>query len=823
MWKNNASIQSKFRNKMLLIVFFSMGLWSVIWIHAEYSDFKAKSARLRAEYMAAQKQMLQSQVDQVFTYINTMRSQAEAELKSALKNQVNQAHQIAENIFEQNIGHRTLPQIEKMITDALRPVRFNEDRGYYFAVSMDGVEQLYPVRPEFEGKNVLDLTDAKGNLVIQDEIDRIKESGQGFVKSYWTKPAADPAIQFPKISFVKQFEPLNWYLGTGEYLDEFEVRFKEKVLNRIVDLRFEPEGYFFGSTYQGDPLFSNGKITMDTGTIWDLTDPKGVKIIQEQIRAAKQPEGGFVAYEWRKLTSREPVPKISYVRGIDEWGWVIGAGVYVDTIESIISENRKQLNAGLKKRLIRSLVLLSGLLCLIYFFSTRISRQIGASISAFSTFTKQAETRSVPVNLDGIQLHEFKEIAVCINNMLKEREKAQTARKKAEEKQKELQGQLLQMQKLESIGSLAGGIAHDFNNILFPVIGISELLLNDLAPGSPEYENVREILKAGKRGSDLVNQILTFSRRTEQEKMPVRVQQVLKEALKLTRSTISSDISITLDIQDDCSPVLANPSRVHQIAMNLITNAGHAVESNSGCINITLKQVQLTDHALPGSDLPPGPYVLLSVHDTGSGISPRIMDKIFDPYFTTKEQGKGSGGLGLSVVHGIVRAHKGDIVVHSRPGEGTTFDVYLPVIEESMPAEPAEEPAQIPTGNEHVMLVDDDTAILQIEAQILERLGYQTTLFADSTEAVAAFQADPDRFDLVITDMAMPRMTGARLAGEIIAIRPDIPIIMCTGFSERINETTARDIGIKHLLMKPVVMSDLARAVRKALDSVGST
>jgi CheY-like chemotaxis protein len=198
------------------------------------------------------------------------------------------------------------------------------------------------------------------------------------------------------------------------------------------------------------------------------------------------------------------------------------------------------------------------------------------------------------------------------------------------------------------------------------------------------------------------------------------------------------------------------------------------------------------------------------------------MDKIFDPYFTTKEQGKGTG-LGLSVVHGIIKAHKGDIVVHCRPGEGTTFDVYLPVIEESMPAEPAEEPAQSPTGNEHVMLVDDDTAILQIEAQILERLGYQTTLFADSTEAVAAFQADPDRFDLVITDMAMPRMTGARLAGELIAIRPDIPIIMCTGFSERINEKTARDIGIKHLLMKPVVMSDLASAVRKALDSVGST
>ena len=310
-----------------------------------------------------------------------------------------------------------------MIKDALRPVRFNDGRGYYFAVSLDGIEQLYPVKPEFEGKNIIELQDSKGNFFIQDEIDVIKRKGEGFVKDFWTKPDKDPSILYDKISFIKYFKPLNWYLGTGEYLDKSTEQVQEEILKRISNLRFGTEGYFFGSTYRGEPLFSNGKITMSSSSIWELTDPNGVKIIQEQIKAGKNPEGEFVRYSWNKLNTKDLSPKISFVQGISEWEWIIGAGVYLDTIEATISENKTALISGLKKRIARSMVILAGLLCLIFFWSKRISNQIQKSVNTFSSFLEKARTDSIFIDPDSIQLMEFKDIAVSTNKMLEEKRK----------------------------------------------------------------------------------------------------------------------------------------------------------------------------------------------------------------------------------------------------------------------------------------------------------------------------------------------------------------------------------------------------------------
>ncbi len=382
---------------------------------------------------------------------------------------------------------------------------------------------------------------------------------------------------------------------------------------------------------------------------------------------------------------------------------------------------------------------------------------------------------------------------------------------------KKMEERLNQAQKLESIGSLASGIAHDFNNILFPIVGLSELMLEDLPAHSPMHENIQEVLRAGRRGRDLVGQILTFSRQTGQDLMPVSLQQVLKEVLKLCRSTIPADIAISRNIQPDCGLVMADPTQIHQIAMNLITNAYHAMADDKGTIDVQLRQMTLEKSDSLDVNMEPGPYAVLSVSDNGCGISADMMDKIFDPYFTTKKKGKGTG-LGLSVVQGIVRAHKGYITVQSQVNKGSAFIVYLPVVKSPDRPDPPEEKTEISGGKEHILLVDDEKPIVQLETQILERLGYTITAFTDSVDAVNAFQADPDGFDLVITDMAMPHMTGAKLAGEMIAIRSDIPIIMCTGFSDRISEETAKYAGIKHLLMKPVVMSDLACAVRKVLD-----
>ncbi|MCF8089183.1 MAG: PocR ligand-binding domain-containing protein [Desulfotignum sp.] len=382
---------------------------------------------------------------------------------------------------------------------------------------------------------------------------------------------------------------------------------------------------------------------------------------------------------------------------------------------------------------------------------------------------------------------------------------------------KQLEVRLLQAQKLEAIGSLASGIAHDFNNLLFPIVGLSEMMLDDFTPGSPEHDDAQQIFKAGKRGTELVQQILSFSRQTSYRLIPVHIQKILKEVFKFCRATIPADIPITRDIQMDCRPVMADPTHIQQIAMNLITNAFHAVKSVGGAITIALAEMDVDPADDSDGDLVPGRYARLSVSDTGTGIDPAIIDQIFDPYFTTKEKSRGTG-LGLATVYGIVKSCGGDIRAHSDFGKGTTIQVFLPLLEKSRETEPEKGTPPLPIGTEHILLVDDDVSIVHLEKQMVKRLGYRTTSFTNSENALAAFRADPTRFDLVITDMNMPHLNGMQLVKELIVVRPDIPIIICTGFSERINSQKAEAMGVKGLLLKPVGMMDLAHKVREVLD-----
>jgi len=429
----STSIQTKFLKNMIIIALVSIGLWSVVWIHGEYAAFKDESDLLRIEYTEFQKKMLKAEVTSVVRYINYMKEQAEQKMEHTLKERVYEAYEIALNIYYNNKAERTYSEIGKMIKNALRPIRFNAGRGYYFAASMDGVDQLFPVMPEFEGKNIINLQDSKGNFVIRNEIKVIKKYGEGFVTGYWTKPDNNTKTLYPKISFVKHFKPLDWYFGAGEYLDDAEKQIQNEVLNRIVDLRFGKEGYFFGSTFSGGSLFSNGKIN-NGANIWDLTDPNGVKIIQEQQKIAKTPNGGFVSYFWQKLNSSEPSPKISFVSGVPEWEWIIGAGVYLDMIENKILEKRKILKNGLRKKLILSSFVLTMLLLLIYFWSKRISKQLANAIRTFSSSLKMADTTSIRVNPDNIDLQELKEIAELTNKILKDRKKFENTLQESEEK-----------------------------------------------------------------------------------------------------------------------------------------------------------------------------------------------------------------------------------------------------------------------------------------------------------------------------------------------------------------------------------------------------
>jgi PAS domain S-box-containing protein len=384
--------------------------------------------------------------------------------------------------------------------------------------------------------------------------------------------------------------------------------------------------------------------------------------------------------------------------------------------------------------------------------------------------------------------------------------------------QKQLENRLRQSQKMEAVGVLAGGIAHDFNNILTPIMGLTEILIEDTPANDPRQVHQQGVLRAAHRAKDLVQQILTFSRQQEQEMIPLRLQSILKEVVKLAGSTLPSILTITTRIQPDCRPVMADPTQIHQVAMNLVTNAYHAMFDSGGELTIELKETELPDRA-DSMLAKSGRYACLRVSDTGTGIDPRVIDRIFEPYFTTKDKTKGTG-LGLSVVHGIIRKFGGDILVSSRLGEGSVFSVYLPVMQQPVDVVTADpEGDVIPGRGERILLVDDEAPILDIQRQMLERLGYRVDTRLSSLDALEAFKAAPNRYDLVITDLTMPNLTGDRLASTLLEIRPRLPIIVCTGFSERLAPEAADAMGVRGYLMKPVVRSDLAQVVRAALES----
>ena len=382
--------------------------------------------------------------------------------------------------------------------------------------------------------------------------------------------------------------------------------------------------------------------------------------------------------------------------------------------------------------------------------------------------------------------------------------------------QRHLEAQLRETQKMEAIGTLAGGIAHDFNNILQIIIGFTELAQCDVAQASPAWQSLQQVLTAGRRAAELVHQILTFSRHHAPQRQPLRLHLLMHETLRLLRAALPSTIDIRTFLNTTSGTVLANPTQLQQVLMNLTNNAAYAMRTTGGVLEVHLDEVDLTLHgAVASPPLPPGPYLRLMIRDTGVGMTPEVMARIFEPFFTTKGVGEGTG-LGLAVVYGIISRHGGTITVASTPGQGTTFTIYLPRVAET-PLVMDRLAESLPTGTERLLFVDDEDALSTLARETLARLGYDVTVSTSSLDALAAFRATPRRFDLVITDQTMPAMTGEILARELRQIRPDIPIILCTGYSPLMDAEHAAVLGIDAFLLKPVAPGALAHTIRQVL------
>lgn len=1067
-----SSLQTIFTRNIILIATFTLGAWSLVWIQDEYASFIAASAELRTEYVEEQKQLLQYEVKNVSDYIQYMVDQTERQLKNSIREDTEIAHSIASNIYLQNRNTASSGEIKKMIKDALRTIRFNEGRGYFFAFNLDGTEELFPPQPELEGADMLPVQGGNGEFVVRDMLSLVESHGQGFYRYTWSKPGSD-RTDHPKIAYIKLFKPYDWVIGTGEYLTDVTLDIQNKVLDRIVSLRFGEEGYFFGSTLDGQPLFSNGTITRGGSSVLGLTDPNGVKVIQEQQKTVKEKGSGFVNYSWRKLNSAQPSPKTSYVMGIPDWGWVIGAGVYLDTIENTISQNEASLKNGLRDKLLKSLALLVVLLALILLWTRRISNHITSGISLFSAFFEKAANQSVEISPEELSFPEFRDIAGYANAMLEKRKiseqlRQQTQlfmesiveqspipmaiatsdgilkslnqasrnllgikdepdfqpgmhlheitppwkeydgegnelspensplllalqgipihnmevmvvrkdgserwhvvysspildddgnviagfvtfpditdlkiaeiknkeqksfiqdaidaqkdsffvfnphtgkpllwnkafsqisgysndeiatltapesyyspediakaheyiekifngetgtlelelinkdgrcipteysisiirdaagkpdflisvgrdvsdRKKAEAEKAELENQLLQSNKIEAIGTLAGGIAHDFNNILASILGYTEIAKYKIPEDSGAHKDLEQVLTATQRAKELVKQILAFSRKSTQERTPVSLSLITREVLTLLRATIPTTITITQHIELGEDTILAHPTQIHQVIMNLCTNAAQAMEETGGTLEVTLGGVELSRKDLVNEPkLQPGYYARLTIKDAGTGIDKVNLDRIFDPYFTTKDTGKGTG-MGLAVVHGIVKSSDGMITVRSTKGSGTIFTVYFPVIAQT-PSLEVDTFDSLTGGNERILVIDDEASVADITQRRLKQLGYQVSMETDSVAALQLFRNNPDAFDLIFTDQTMPVLTGEQLAKELLAIKPGLPIILCTGYSPKITSEWVRELGISALIMKPFDKNELAHTIRQALD-----
>ncbi len=392
-------------------------------------------------------------------------------------------------------------------------------------------------------------------------------------------------------------------------------------------------------------------------------------------------------------------------------------------------------------------------------------------------------------------------------------------RKQVEIEKINLEKQLQQSQKMEAIGTLAGGIAHDFNNILSIILGYAEMLQNDIEEETPAARKLDQIINAGDRATELVTQILTFSRQVEEELIPLHMDIVVKETLKMLRAAIPSTVEVSRNISQENMTVMASPTQIHQIIMNLCTNAYQSLAEDGGEIKVLLSPATIGLNDKIGHDelLHPGEYVLLEVSDTGVGISEENIRRIFEPYFTTKSKEEGTG-LGLSVVHGIVKTLHGEIAVHSVLGEGTTFQIYLPVHHVQLGLRFDQDTKIISGGNERILLVDDEGSLLKMIHMMLEDHGYRVKSFSSGIDAMYEFKREPEAFDLVVTDLTMPGLAGDRFSQEVLKLRPDIPIILCTGFSNRITEENALKIGVRKFFLKPLHTGQLTETIRKLLD-----
>jgi len=682
----------------------------------------------------------------------------------------------------------------------IKPIKILE-RGYFYVFD-DKYQML--IHPELEDTNAKDVQDENGIYILK-ELMKIKN---GSMTYRFRKPSEPQAAD--RYAHVRKLEEFNWYIAATGYVEDVEKPIERLMSFTYAALVFSAlilfvQVLFFSRSItrpliaivegitqfykKKTPFRMESKSVMEIDTLGqafaDMT--KELLSTMDELNISEREKSKALVFLDNILNSMP-----SLLIGVDEQG----------RVSQWNSEAEKRTSISSKEAIGQKVADVFPLL-------HNKMEKIIASINERRLITGSR----IVHEKDGIKTYEDMTIFPLVAEGL---EGAVVRLDDVTEKVR-LEETVLHSQKMESIGTMAGGIAHDFNNILSIIIGYAELGKSQTHDPQKMDRNVDEILQASMRARDLVKQIPTFSRQSEYEKKALQISPIIKEALKMIRSTFPTSIEIKQNINSQ-GLILADPTKIHQVMMNLCTNAFHAMEESEGTLSVSLHDIQVDEYSsIAGMDIYPGEYVCLEISDTGHGIDKQTRPHIFDPYFSTKTQDKGSG-LGLAVVHGIISEHNGYINVISEIGRGTTFQIFLPFTEDDN-VTPQINHADNPVveGIEKIMLVDDEEQILAMNQARLEELGYQVTTFNRGQAALDHFKTDPQAFDLLITDMAMPGLTGAKLASGVLEIRPEIPIILCTGYSDQISRDQAHAMGIKAYLNKPLTLDVLLRAMREVL------
>ncbi len=794
---------------MTVVTAVAIAVLGYLWIWQEFARYSEDIQTMRAEKISSRKALIKEQVDDAVAYVEYKRSQADARSRSVIRERVYEAHSIATHIVDSYHDSVTLDELKDLVRETLRPLRFNNGRGYYFATSLDGVEELFADHPEMEGMNLLDMQDENIARIFHNLARIVRDRGEGFYTYEWTKPGA-PGRAYSKVSFVKRFEPFDWYIGTGEYLDDMEQDLKKEALDWISKIRVGPDGYIFAGQWEGTSLVgpAAGQNMLDT------TDPNGVKIVQELINAARS-GGGYVSYVMPKLEGRRPDPKISYAAGVKDWQWYVGSGLYIDDIERAVSDAHAEMFSRVAWNIARILGILLLLLAASYFIAKHIADKIAAAFVAFSSFFNKASTESVTMSTEGLNFAEFENLAVSANRMISQRQQL-------EKERAFMADQLRHAQKMEALGQLAGGIAHDFNNLLQVISGYADMALLATAEDDARRANLRQVTTAAARAASLTRSLLAFSRRDSSNPEIVDLAAVVAKTTEMLRRVIGEHVNLIVKSSRATSLVCADPGQMEQILMNLTINARDAMPSG-GAVTIETANVRLgDDYIKTRPEAVAGDYVRLSVSDTGVSIPPEFQGRIFEPFFTTKEVGSGTG-LGLANVYAIVKQHDGLIDCESKPGVGTAFHIYLPAAATSSVTH-ASASGVLPAigGNEIILLAEDDEAVRSLAVMLLEKVGYRVLVARDGQEAVDIAKDNINRIDIAVLDVVMPKKGGRDVYDALKTLRSNLPVLFASGYSAAAFETAPPDGETWNVIAKPYTSADLLAAIRRILDTAGA-